>query len=63
MSAVSWGNVDGFQKFKIMVVLLDITMEKDEKQHYSCLFSMILKNSQMIPLIDELKLSFVRWQM
>ena len=24
-------NVDGFQKFKIMVVRLDLTMEKDEK--------------------------------
>ena len=33
MSAVSWANVDGFQKFKIMVVRLDLKMENDEKQH------------------------------
>ena len=26
-------NVDGFQKFKIMVVRLDLTMESDEKLH------------------------------
>ena len=29
----SWANVDVFQKFKIIVVCLDLTMEKDEKQH------------------------------
>ena len=34
MSAVSWANVDGFKKFKIMVVRLDLMMENDEKQHY-----------------------------
>ena len=33
MSAVSWANVDGFKKFKIMVVRLDLTMEIDEKRH------------------------------
>ena len=33
MSAVSWANVDGFKKFKIMVVRLDLLMENDEKQH------------------------------
>ena len=33
MSAVSWANVEGFQKFKIMVVGFDLTMENDEKKH------------------------------
>ena len=33
-SAVSWANVDGFKKFKIMVVCFDLMMENDEKQHY-----------------------------
>ena len=32
-SAVSWANDDGFQKFKIMVVCLDLTMENNEKRH------------------------------
>ena len=45
-SAVSKANVDGFQKFKIMVVRFDLKMENDEKQHYFLLFIMILKNSQ-----------------
>ena len=31
--AVLWANVDGFKKFKIMVVPLDLTMENNEKQH------------------------------
>ena len=33
-SAVSWANADGFKKFKILVVRLDLTMENDEKRHY-----------------------------
>ena len=32
-SAESWANVDGFKKFKLMVVCLDLMMENDEKQH------------------------------
>ena len=32
-SAVSWAIVDGFKKIKIMVVCLDLMMEKDVKQH------------------------------
>ena len=32
-SAVSWANVDGFYKFKILVVCLDLTTENDEKLH------------------------------
>ena len=28
-SAVSWAKVDGFKKIKILVVPLDLTMEKD----------------------------------
>ena len=31
-SAVSWAKNDGFKKFKIIVVCLDLTMENDEKQ-------------------------------
>ena len=31
MSAVSWANVDGFKKFKILVVHLDLMKENDEK--------------------------------
>ena len=34
MSVVSWANVDGFQKFKIMMVCLDVMMGNDEKTHY-----------------------------
>ena len=34
VSAVSWAKKDGFEKFKIMVVCLDLTMENDEKQNY-----------------------------
>ena len=33
MLAFSWANVDGFKKFKIMVVRLDLMIENDEKQH------------------------------
>ena len=33
MSADSWVKFDGFEKFKIMVVRLDIMMEKNEKQY------------------------------
>ena len=32
-SAVSWSKIDGFEKFKIMVVCLDLRREKNEKQH------------------------------
>ena len=32
-SAVSWAKVDKFEKFKIMLVCLDLTMENDEKQY------------------------------
>ena len=32
-SAVSRANVDGFKKFKIMVVRFDVMMENDEKRH------------------------------
>ena len=32
-SAVSWANVDGLKKFKIMVVRFDLMMENDEKRH------------------------------
>ena len=32
-SAVLWANVDGFKKFKILVVRLNLTMENDEKRH------------------------------
>ena len=32
-SAVSWANVDGFKKFKIMVVRFDIMMKNGEKRH------------------------------
>ena len=31
--AVSWAKVDRFEKFKIMVVRLDVTMENDERRH------------------------------
>ena len=47
MSAVSWANVDGFPKFKIMMVHLDPMMENDEKDINFYLFCMILKNSQV----------------
>ena len=32
-SAVSWAKVDGFKRFEIMVVCLDLMMENDEKQY------------------------------
>ena len=32
-SAVLWVNVDGFQKFKIMMVRFDLLMENYEKRH------------------------------
>ena len=31
-SAVLWANVDGFQKFKIMVVCFNLTMENNVKK-------------------------------
>ena len=46
MSAISWANVDGFKKFQIMVVCLDLMMENNEKNINICLFSMILKSLQ-----------------
>ena len=33
MSADSWVKIDWFEKFKIMVVRLDLTKEKNEKQY------------------------------
>ena len=34
MSAVFWVKVEGFKKFKIIVVHLDLMMEKDEERYY-----------------------------
>ena len=31
-SAVAWAEADGFEKCKIMVVCLDLTMENDKKR-------------------------------
>ena len=31
MSAVSWIKIDGFEKFKILMVRLDLKKEKNEK--------------------------------
>ena len=33
-SAVSWAKVDRFKKFKIMVIRLELTREKNEKQYW-----------------------------
>ena len=59
-SAVLWANIDGFQKLKIIAFHLDLIMENDEKRHS---FLLVFYDFEKLALIDESKLSFVRWQM
>ena len=59
--------VDGFEKFKIMVVRLDLAMEKRKKNNINfCLFSIILKNSHTGPknyaMLAHRAKNFLLWQ-
>ena len=45
MSAVSWVKIDGFEKFKIMVVRLDLMKEKNEKRYQFLLVYYGFENS------------------
>ena len=54
MSAVTWANVDGFQKFKSMVVCLDLTMENDGKGHS---FLLVLSDFEKLKMNQKFLLS------